>query len=328
VLDDVPEDACPTLVTWLELECGFGPPRTESVVSTRPMAIRLVVTDMDNTLYSWIDYIVPAVEAMVDAVVKATGFPRIKVVQSLKAVYTRYESNEYPFALQESSLFQEFPEFGSFDKLVIEPARMAFSEARRKYLRPYKGVVETLAALKERHVFVVALTDAPRNPAEQRARRMGLDQLLTALYTMPGFQFPRTPDGEALVAPDILHKEERGDYRAACPVFELPREWEKPNPAGLQKILSTYGLSPKEVLVVGDSLKKDVAIARELGCHDCWAEYGTYVSLEYRERLDIISSSAITRRHAASVFETGPQARPTHALSNFAQLLELVDALA
>jgi len=292
------------------------------------MAIRLVVTDMDNTLYSWIDYIVPAVEAMVDAVVQATGFPRIKVVQSLKAVYTKYESNEYPFALQESSIFQEFPEFGSFDKLVIEPARMAFSEARRKYLRPYKGVVETLEQLKARHIFVVALTDAPRNPAEQRARRMGLDQHLAAIYTMPGFQFPTGPDGAALVAPDILHKEVKGDYRASCPVFELPREWEKPNPAGLQKIIATYGLSPQEVLVVGDSLKKDVAIAREVGCHDCWAEYGTYVSLEYRERLDIISSNAITRRHAASVFESGQPTKATRALSSYSQLLDLVDALA
>lgn len=292
-----------------------------------PMAIRLVVTDMDNTLYSWIDYIVPAVEAMVDAVVKATGAPRLKVVQSLKAVYTKYESNEYPFALQESSLFQEFPEFGSFDKLVIEPARMAFSEARRKYLRPYKTVVETLQQLKERKIFVVALTDAPRNPAEQRVKRMQLDQYLTAIYTMPGFSFPSGPDGEALVAPDILQKEVKGEYKAACPAIELPREWEKPNASGLKKIIGTYGLSPKEVLVVGDSVKKDIAVAREVGCHDAWAEYGTYVSLEYRERLDIISSNAITRRHAASVFETGANAlKPSRALSSYAQLLEIIDA--
>lgn len=292
------------------------------------MAIRLVVTDMDNTLYSWIDYIVPAVEAMVEAVQVATGAPRLKVVQSLKAVYTRYESNEYPFALQESSLFQEFPDFGSFDKLVIEPARIAFSEARRKYLRPYKGVLETLAALKAERIIVVALTDAPRNPAEQRVKRMGLDQHLAALYTMPGFQFPAGPDGEALVAPDILQRHEKGEYRAACPAIELPRDWEKPNPAGLKRILATYGLEPKEVLVVGDSVKKDIAIAKELGCHDAWAEYGTYVSLEYRERLDIISSTAITRRHAAHVFETGQQSvTPTRALSNFGQVLELARTL-
>lgn len=292
------------------------------------MPIRLVVTDMDNTLYSWIDYVVPAVEAMVDAVVRATNQPRLKVVQSLKAVYTKYESNEYPFALQESSLFAEFPEFGSFDKLVIEPARAAFSEARRKYLRPYKHVTETLTALKERRVPVVALTDAPRNPVEQRARRLGFDALLTSMYTMPGFTFPAGPDGAALVAPDILQKQEKGAYRAACPVVELPRDHEKPNPAGLKKILSTYGMRPEEVLVVGDSVKKDIAVARELGCHDAWAEYGTYVSGEYRERLDIVSSNAITRRHAASVFESGAQSvKPTRTLSNYGQVLDVVDAL-
>lgn len=289
------------------------------------MAIRLIVTDMDNTLYSWIDYIVPAVEAMVDAVVKSTGVTRLKVVQSLKAVYTKYESNEYPFALQESTLFTEFPEFGSFDKLVIEPARMAFSEARRKYLRPYKTVVETLKVFKERRLPVIALTDAPKNPAEQRIKRMGLDQYLTAVYTMPGFTFPAGPDGEALVAPDILQKEVKGEYRAACPVLELPREYEKPNPKGLQKILSTYGVAPHEVLVVGDSIKKDIGVAKEVGCLDVFAEYGTYVSHEYRERLDIISSNAITRRHAASVYEHGQQAlNASRSISNYGQLLDLL----
>jgi phosphoglycolate phosphatase len=292
------------------------------------MAIRLVVTDMDGTLYSWVDYIVPAVEAMVTAVQQATGAPRLKVVQSLKAVYTKYESNEYPFALQESSLFQEFPEFSSFDKLVIEPARLAFAQARRKYMKPYKGVVETLAALKARRIPVVALTDAPRNPAEQRVKRMELDQYLTALYTMPGFTFPAGPDGSTLVAPDIVAKQERGSYRAACPVIELPKEFEKPNPGGLKKILATYSVAPHEVLVVGDSVKKDIAVAREVGAHDAFAEYGTYISHEYRERLDIISSSAITRRHAASVFESGQQAvTPTRALSNYAQVLGVIDAL-
>src|SRR5579859_3236830 len=132
--------------------------------------LKLVVTDMDNTLYPWVDYIVPAVEAMVDSVCRSTGFPRIKVVQALKAVYTRYESNEYPYALQESSIYEAFPDFGSFDKLVIEPARAAFAEARRRYLRPFRCVLDTLRQLKKCGVPVVALTDAPRNPAEYRVR--------------------------------------------------------------------------------------------------------------------------------------------------------------
>ena len=292
---------------------------------SEPM-IRLVVTDMDNTLYSWVDYIVPAVEAMVEAVCRATLLPRIRVVQALKAVYEKYESNEYPFALQESALFREYPDFGSFDKLVIVPAREAFAAARKKYLRPYKGVLETLKALKARGIRVVALTDAPRNPAEQRAKRLGFDQLLDGLYTLPGFEFPAGPEGEKLIAPDILSREEAGHYRAACKVVALPREYEKPSREGLLQVLRDYEVRPEETLLVGDSLKKDVALARAIGARDCWAEYGTYVSLEYRERLDIVSATAITRRHAAGVLE-GEQQPPsaTHALSNFAQLLKLLD---
>lgn len=283
---------------------------------------------MDNTLYSWVNYIVPAVEGMVEAVCRATGFPEIKVVQALKRVYARYESNEYPFALQESTLFEELPDFGSFDKLVILPAMAAFREARRRYLEPYPGVIETLRGLAERKVPVVALTDAPRNPAEQRVRQMDLDGYLAGLYTLPAFQFPASREGEPLVSQAIVRKEEKGEYRARCPVVELPRDHEKPDPRGLLRVCEDFGVRPAEAMVVGDSTHKDVAVARKVGAVDAWAEYGTYYSREYRERLEIVSAPAITRRHAASVFE-GASHEPhsaTHHLSNFSQILGIVDA--
>ena len=166
-----------------------------------------------------------------------------------------------------------------------------------------------------------------RNPAEQRVKRMGLDKHLTALYTLPGFHFPATDAGEKLVAPDILQKEERGEYRAACPVVELTRDCEKPSTKGILMICEKYGVDPKHTLVIGDSVKKDIAMAREVGAIDVWAEYGTYVSQEYRERLDIISSAAITKRHAAAVYEGKSSLEPTHALSNFSRVLELIDAV-
>ena len=84
--------------------------------------IRAIVTDLDNTLYPWVDYIVPSVEAMVDSLVATTGLPRVRIVQSLKAVYSKYESNEYPFAIQESELFKPYEaDFDSFNALVLAP---------------------------------------------------------------------------------------------------------------------------------------------------------------------------------------------------------------
>ncbi len=104
--------------------------------------------------------------------------------------------------------------------------------------------------------------------------------------------------------------------------MELPHDAEKPSPVGLARILSDFGLAGREVLYVGDNVKKDMPVARACGVTGVWAEYGTYVSGEYRERLAIISAKSVTRRHVAE--ETG--VRWPLAISSFVQVLEVVDA--
>lgn len=277
---------------------------------------RAIVTDLDNTLYPWVDYIVPSLEAMVASLVTTTGLPRIRIVQSLKAVYSRYDSNEYPFAIQESEIFAPYEEdFDSFNALVLRPAREAFVAARQKYLRPFPGVRETLAALRGRGIAIVGLTDAPRNAAELRLKWLRLDGHFDALYTLPGYPLPENVD------PEIRRKEEAGHYRSRTPVVELPAEAEKPSAAGLARILSDLGLSPREAIYVGDNVKKDMPAAEKAGVLGVWAEYGTYVSAEYRERLSVISAKSVTRRHVA---EETPARWPL-AISSFTQVLDIAD---
>jgi phosphoglycolate phosphatase len=241
------------------------------------------------------------------------------VVQALKEVYERYESNEYPFAIQESNLYEAFHyDFDSFDSLVITPAREAFTAARKKYLRPYRGVVETLAALKGAGVKVAALTDAPRNPAERRVKMMKLDEHLTAIYALPAFAFP-----DSGVSKEIRKREAAGGLKLKCPVHELPREYEKPDPRGYLQICKDLGVDPRETAFIGDSLRKDITVARKVGALDCWAEYGTYISAEYAERLSVISAPSATRRHLQQQPADGDQP-PTVRLSNFDQILPLV----
>jgi phosphoglycolate phosphatase len=278
--------------------------------------LRAVVTDLDNTLYPWVDYIVPALEAMVDSLVATTGLPRVRVVQSLKAVYARHQSNEYPFAIQESELFGPYEaDFDSFHALVLEPARLAFKAARERFLRPYPGVRETLEELRRRGLKLVALTDAPRNAAELRLKWLKLDAHFDALYTLPASALPDN------VPPETRRRQAAGHYVARAPVVELPLDFEKPNPAGLARVLEDLRLDGGEVLYVGDNVKKDMPVAEANGALGVWAEYGTYVSHEYRERLAIISAKAVTRRHVAD--ET--PARWPLAISSFTQVLELLD---
>jgi FMN phosphatase YigB (HAD superfamily) len=281
------------------------------------MPLHAVVTDLDNTLYPWVDYIVPSLEAMVDSLVATTGLPRVRIVQSLKAVYAKHESNEYPFAIQESDLFRPYErDFASFDALVIAPARRAFKEARKRFLRAYPGVRETLGRLRERGVKLVALSDAPRNAAELRLKMLELDGLFHAVYALKGYDLPENVD------PEIRRRDAAGHYRSAkTKVLELPRSAEKPNPAGLRRVLADLGLPGSEVMYVGDNPKKDMPIAQACGALGVWAEYGTYVSQEYRERLAVISAQAVTRRHVAE--ETS--ARWPLAISSFTQVLEIFD---
>jgi phosphoglycolate phosphatase len=286
--------------------------------------IRAVVTDLDNTLYPWVDYIVPSLEAMVASLVATTGLPRIRIVQSLKAVYTKYESNEYPFAIQESDLFSPYErDPDSFLHLVVEPARRAFKEARERFLRPYPTVAATLDAVRARGLTLIALTDAPRNAAELRLKWLGLDRHFDALYTLPGYPLP------AHVHPDIRRRQAAGHYRGRAEVVELPREAEKPSPVGLQRILADFELEPAEVVYVGDNLVKDMAVAQECSVLGVWAEYGTYVSNEYRERLQVISAQAVTRRHVSDdVGEGRPRAeRWPLAISSFSQVLDVIDGM-
>jgi phosphoglycolate phosphatase-like HAD superfamily hydrolase len=107
--------------------------------------IRAVVTDMDGTLYSRVDFIVPSLEAMVNSLCSTTGFPRVRVVQALKEVYERCDSNEHPVTIQESNLFKEFRyDFDSFDHYVMTPAMEAFRSARKRYLKPYTAATRFL----------------------------------------------------------------------------------------------------------------------------------------------------------------------------------------
>jgi phosphoglycolate phosphatase len=277
--------------------------------------VRAVVTDLDNTLYPWVDYIVPSLEAMVASLVANTGLPRVRIVQALKAVYSKYESNEYPFAIQESGIFEPYEaDFDSFNALVLRPAREAFRAARDKYLKPYPGVRQTLDALRARGLKVIGLTDAPRNAAELRLKHLQLDGHFDALYTLPGYPLPENVD------PEIRLREKAGHYRSRTPVVELPHAAEKPSPDGLARILSDFRLRGSEVLYVGDNVKKDMPVAETCGAIGVWAEYGTYVSGEYRERLAVISAKSVTRRHVAE--ETA--ARWPLAISSFVQVLDLV----
>lgn len=226
--------------------------------------IRLLITDLDNTLYDWVSAFVPALQAMVEVGAPHLGISEEQLLNELREVHQRHGNSEHPFALLEtSSVMQRYGELRPDETPpALDEALHAFNRLRRARLKLYVGVRETLEVLARRGVPVVAYTDARAPNSLYRLEKLELLGLVARLYApTPRLGAPKLARTVDALEPGFVHA--------------LPREDKKPNPATLLDICRDYGVQPEEVVYVGDSLTRDVLMARDAGVIAAWAKYGT-----------------------------------------------------
>src|SRR4051812_24324474 len=98
---------------------------------------RLLVCDLDNTLYDWVSYFVPSFYAMVDRVVEITGCDRKKLLDDFRTVHQKHHDSEQPFALLETETIARMFAGVKWDDVVskLDPAFHAFNSGRKQNLR-------------------------------------------------------------------------------------------------------------------------------------------------------------------------------------------------
>src|SRR4051812_41457916 len=94
---------------------------------------KLLVCDLDNTLYDWVSYFVPSFYAMVDAVVAITGCEREKLLDDFRAVHQAHSDAEHPFALLETETIKRRYSSAKAVK-ELDPAFHAFNSERKRHL--------------------------------------------------------------------------------------------------------------------------------------------------------------------------------------------------
>ena len=121
---------------------------------------------------------------------------------------------------------------------VFSRACAIYEAEKVRVLEPYPGARETLAGLKRRGLPLAVVTDAHNGNALTRLRRTGLagyfDHVIS--YDMTGAK--------------------------------------KPAPDAFLLALKLLGTTPAETLLVGDSLRRDIAPAQQLGMVTAYAKYG------------------------------------------------------
>jgi len=231
----------------------------------------LLVCDLDNTLYDWVGAFVPAFTAMVDEAVAIIGCDRGALLDDLRAVHRRHHDSEHPFALLETETVQAaFPHRSRAERhAALDPAFLAFNRARKANLALYRGVEAGLERLLREGIRLVAHTESKTLGAVGRLHKLGIADAFARLYCRESL---------ASAHPDPTRAHDPAAEFGKTRIRELSKHQRKPDPTVLREICAAEGVPVERTAYVGDSIARDIAMAREVGVFAIWAEYGTHVS--------------------------------------------------
>ena len=225
-----------------------------------------IIFDLDNTLYNWIDTIVPAINDMIDEASRLTRIPTPVLIRDIHKVNVKKGSIEHPYALLEADCIVEYLGAASRDeaKAALDPAFHAFNRRRKYNLKLYKGAEDLLDYAVAAQCRLIAFSEAKVEAVADRVARLGLDDYFDTIYCVRSLGF----NDDHLV-------EDKFFSRLRGVRFELlDSQLRKPDPEALNVILRKEGLVAESTWYVGDSLVRDVGMAIDAGLTAVWAKYG------------------------------------------------------
>ena len=269
--------------------------------------IRLLITDLDNTLYDWVGFFAAAFRAMLAPATALLGVEEEQLLGELQVVHRKRCDSEHPWSLAETaSAKARWPGLSTSERIKqLDPAFHAFNRVRNQTLSLYPGVESTLSQLHAHGLPIVGHTEASSINADWRVKRLGLDRYLTRLYTADVGDRPA---------------------QAVIPLVPISREIHKPDPRILLEICADFGVEPAEALYVGDSLSRDIAMARRIAMNTAWAQYGVHhAAADWQTLVRITHWTDEDVQRVEATRERFKHVEPDVELSRFDDLLRLFD---
>jgi FMN phosphatase YigB (HAD superfamily) len=238
----------------------------------------ILVCDLDNTLYDWVSYFVTAFYAMVDETVRLTGCDRERLLDDFRFVHRMHHDSEHPFALLETNTIRELFPRQSQKEIArnLDSAFHAFNVSRKETLRLYPGVRETLETLSLSGVVLVAHTESKLYAVVDRLTRLDITKYFRRIYCR---ERPNTQHPNPNAVDGWLNKFPLGKVR------ELSHHQRKPNPDVLLEICRDQDASAEQAAYVGDSMARDILMARTAGIFSIWAKYGAAHGTKFYQKL-------------------------------------------
>ena len=211
--------------------------------------IKLLVTDLDDTLYSWLGFFVPAFYAMAEEVAAITHVDFSVILSEYKMIHQLTGSVETPFAtLQLPSVKRAFPDMTEEQmKEQLDSAFHRFYSVRKRQLKLFPGVRETLEEIYNSGIRIVGYTESASENGVYRLRQLNIESYFSRIYVSNSWK-SQGKEKSLLIS-------EKAKVVTG----------KKPNVNVLRQIVADQNTTPNSVLYIGDSLTKDIFMAKQLG---------------------------------------------------------------
>lgn len=210
---------------------------------------RLLVTDLDNTLWDWVGAWYAAYSALIRDLSDESGVPQDILENEIRAIHQNRGTSEY------SNLINEIPSIR--DAAAPESPHIRYNEAlhtfrsqRKAKTALYPHVRETLDKLRTNGVRIVAYTESQAYWSAWRIKATGLDGVIDTLYSAADHSLPHGMTAADLrtghYASDSYGLKETEHHHTPYRVF-------KPSPTILRSILDDQGASAGDAVFIGSS---------------------------------------------------------------------------
>lgn len=277
--------------------------------------IQLLITDLDNTVYDWVSFYAEATAALVREAERLLDVPADEILDDLRAVHQRFGTMERPYALLDTDVVVRcLPRQTRRERAThLDAAFHAFDEARSQTLRMYPGAREALETIG-RNCILVAHTESSAFNATLRLEVTGLSGLFRRVY--------------AAADQDVVHPFPERMQRVqelAEKMKLLPPLKRKPNPDIVLSICKEFGVEPDRCAYVGDSLQRDIVMAKQAGVCAVWARYGTNHSADHWRRVLRVSHWTANDVHRDELSRRALETmKPDAVIDRFSDLVDIL----
>jgi len=248
--------------------------------------VHTVLWDGDNTIWDWMQYAVPAYEAMCTEIAGIAGRSFDETADAMREFYSFHGTLEHEGLIQGLEASGFFRDVANFNReQIILQVQTRFATVRRQHLHVYPGIAKVMRDFHQEGVVQHILTDAPARQALARLSHSKLLPYIDTVFAMPS--------GEAR---DIPHSLKKASSKSVHQPRVVIVSEEKPH-TNLEALLAmTRDQITQHVGMIGDNMTKDMGLGERYGMRGVHAAYGA-ATADYVRRIQRFAPARVAHRN-------------------------------